>query len=147
MSLKHSDASLTAQSSGDDTSPITSNDHGDSTFNTPKKAVARFRRLFSPKSGKLVEEFLDKPGRPCPPKNENGVVVDMDIADVEKRMNQLWIVANLLTEDQYGKLCFIIGKGLDKAIVQAKGKLEGRNTLYEIITKSENSKAQRFDTI
>ena len=56
-------------------------------------------------------------------------------------------IAKLLTEDQYGKLCFIIGKGLDKAIVQAKGKLEGRNTLYEIITKSENSKAQRFDTI
>ena len=125
MNLEKKDTLTTVGSGGsqDDSSPTSSHINPDSFFakaaETPKKVATAFKSigLFTPKQGKLKDEFGIH-GRPSPPKNSDGTIVEMEKANAESRMNSLGFVAAMLPADWCGKLCWIIGKGLDKVILQ-----------------------------
>ena len=133
---------------GDSTSPSSRDNYADSDSflaTASSKVVAIVLSVFTPKQGKLREEF-NKPGRPSSPKNIEGAMVDMEIADVEKRMNELGFLVSMLSEDKYGKLCWIIGKGLDKIALRNKGYLHGRLVLHQILSTNK-AMGKRFDSI
>jgi len=153
MDLEKKDTLTTEGSGGsqDDPSPTSSDNNPDSFFakaaETPKKVATVFERigLFTPRQGKLKDEF-GIPGRPSPPKNSDGAIVEMEIADAEIRINNLGFFVATLSADWYGKLLWIIGKGLDKVILQRKGFFSGRATVLKMLNSS-TAVGQRFNTI
>lgn len=74
---------------------------------------------------------------PSPPK-VHGMVVDMSIEAVEKRMHE-WIKIPLisLAPEAYTKLAYAIGKGLDKVIIKEEGWINATKTALCLV--DENS--------